>query len=122
MYRPRMVVSTIKEMIFGLLTRTRYSAVFGPKLGTRSMVTARFSWGYAIFHITIERCLIKHLWIRYYGAIIPSALTVFSMQGFLILNCIVGGQMLASVSNGHLDDTLGIVIISIISFAVGLFV
>ncbi|TCD62689.1 hypothetical protein EIP91_006548 [Steccherinum ochraceum] len=75
------------------------SAVFGPKLGTRSMVTARFSWGY-------------------YGAIIPSALTVFSMQGFLILNCIVGGQMLASVSSGHLDDSLGIVIIGIISFAV----
>lgn len=55
---------------------------------------------------------------RYYGAIIPSALTVFSMQGFLVLNCIVGGQMLASVSSGHLDDTLGIVIIGIISFAV----
>ncbi|THH30554.1 hypothetical protein EUX98_g3626 [Antrodiella citrinella] len=75
-----------------------YFAVFGPKLGTRSMVTARFSWGY-------------------YGAIIPSALTVFSMQGFLILNCIVGGQMLASVSP-HLNDTLGIVIIGVISFCV----
>ncbi|KAI0790471.1 cytosine-purine permease [Abortiporus biennis] len=73
-----------------------YFAVFGPKLGTRSMVTARYSWGY-------------------YGAIVPSALAVFSMQGFLILNCIVGGQALASVSN-HLDDTLGIVIIGVISF------
>ncbi|KAJ3485132.1 hypothetical protein NLI96_g5180 [Meripilus lineatus] len=72
-----------------------YFAVFGPKVGTRSMVFARYSWGY-------------------YGAIIPSALTVFSMQGFLILNCIIGGQTLASVSD-HLDDTLGIVIISIIS-------
>ena len=56
---------------------------------------------------------------RYYGAIIPSALTVFSMQGFLILNCIIGGQTLASVSGGHLDDTLGIVIIGLISLAVG---
>jgi len=39
------------------------------------------------------------------------------MQGFLILNCIIGGQTLASVSS-HLDDTLGIVIISVISLAV----
>ena len=54
---------------------------------------------------------------RYYGSIIPSALNVFSMQGFLILNCIIGGQTLASVS-GHLDDTLGIVIIGVISLAV----
>lgn len=54
---------------------------------------------------------------RYYGSIIPSAFTVFSMQGFLILNCIIGGQTLASVSD-RLDDTLGIVIIGIISLMV----
>lgn len=54
---------------------------------------------------------------RYYGSIIPSVLNVFSMQGFLILNCIIGGQMLASVSS-RLNDTLGIVIISVISLAV----
>ncbi|KAI6127960.1 cytosine-purine permease [Pisolithus croceorrhizus] len=76
-------------------------AVFGPKLGTRAMVQSRFSWGY-------------------YGAIIPSALNVFSLQGFLILNCIIGGQTIASV-NSHLDDTLGIVIIGIISLVVTFF-
>lgn len=54
---------------------------------------------------------------RYYGAIIPSALNVFSMQGFLILNCIVGGQTLAAVST-HLNATLGIVIVSVISMLV----
>lgn len=41
------------------------------------------------------------------------------MQGFLVLNCIIGGQTLASVSS-HLNDTLGIVIISVISLAVRL--
>ena len=40
------------------------------------------------------------------------------MQGFLILNCIIGGQTLASVSD-HLNETLGIVIIGIISLVVG---
>ncbi|KAI0938478.1 hypothetical protein AcW1_001795 [Taiwanofungus camphoratus] len=75
-----------------------YFAVFGPKLGLRSMVQARFSWGY-------------------YAVVLPSALNVFSMQGFLILDCIIGGQMLASVST-HLNDTLGIVIIGLMSLAV----
>ena len=41
------------------------------------------------------------------------------MQGFLTLNCIIGSQTLASVSS-HLDDTLGIVIISTISLIVSL--
>jgi len=54
---------------------------------------------------------------RLYGAIIPSALNVFSCQGFLILNCIIGGQALAVVSN-KLDDTLGIIIIGVISLVV----
>ena len=39
------------------------------------------------------------------------------MQGFLILNCIIGGQALASVST-RLDDSLGIVIIAIVSLVV----
>ncbi|EGO29194.1 hypothetical protein SERLADRAFT_359352 [Serpula lacrymans var. lacrymans S7.9] len=88
-----------------------YMAVFGPKLGTRSMVLSRFSWGHV---------LIKSHICDYYGAILPSVLNVFSMIGFLILNCIIGGQTLASVSS-RLDDTLGIVIISIISLAVVFF-
>ncbi|TFK49312.1 cytosine-purine permease [Heliocybe sulcata] len=78
-----------------------YFAVFGPKLGMRAMIQGRYSWGY-------------------YGAIIPSALNVFTMQGFLVLNCIVGGQTLAAVSD-NLNDTLGIVIIGIISLVVVFF-
>ncbi|KAF9003919.1 purine-cytosine permease [Cyathus striatus] len=75
-----------------------YFAVFGPKLGTRGMVQSRFTWGY-------------------YGSIIPSILNVFSMQGFLILNCIIGGQTLAAVSD-KLNATLGIVIIGVVSLLV----
>lgn len=62
------------------------------------MVQSRFSWGY-------------------YGSIIPSLLNVISMQGYLILNCIIGGQSLAAVSH-HLNDTLGIVIVGVISLLV----
>ena len=55
---------------------------------------------------------------RYYAAALPSLLNVLSAQCYLILNCIIGGQALAAVSN-NLDDTLGIVIIGLISFVVG---
>ncbi|KAF9527466.1 purine-cytosine permease [Crepidotus variabilis] len=80
-----------------------YFALFGPKLGTRGMVQCRFSWG-----------------LVYYGSKLPSLLNAFSNQGFLILNCIIGGQALAAVS-GKIDDTVGIVIISLISLAVTFF-
>ena len=39
------------------------------------------------------------------------------MQGYLIINTIVGGQTLAEVSP-HLDATLGIVIIALVSLVV----
>ncbi|KAG1866699.1 hypothetical protein F4604DRAFT_1778371 [Suillus subluteus] len=45
---------------------------------------------------------------------IPAALIVFSSAGFLILNCIIGGQTLATLSP-HLDDTLEIVVIRVIT-------
>ncbi|KAI0657590.1 permease for cytosine/purines, uracil, thiamine, allantoin-domain-containing protein [Cubamyces menziesii] len=73
-------------------------AIFGPKLGTRTMVQSRFSWGY-------------------YGVIIPSILNVLVLQGYLVVNTIIGGQTLAEVSE-HLDATLGIVIIALLSLAI----
>ncbi|KAG1820650.1 cytosine-purine permease [Suillus variegatus] len=71
------------------------AAVFGPKLGMRTMIQARFSWGL-------------------FGAIVPPVFNVFSSEGFLVLNCIIGEQTLASLSS-RLDDTLGLAILGIIS-------
>ena len=48
---------------------------------------------------------------------IPSMLNVFTLQGYLVINSIIGGQTLASVSN-NLSWSVGIVIISIISLIV----
>ena len=63
---------------------------------------------------------ITDLWYiyRYYAAALPSILNVFSAQSYLILNTIIGGQALAAVSD-KLNDTLGIVVIALISFSVG---
>ncbi|EPS96407.1 hypothetical protein FOMPIDRAFT_53640 [Fomitopsis schrenkii] len=75
-----------------------FFATFGPKLGMRGMVQARFCWGY-------------------YGALIPSTLVTLTLQGYLILNTIVGGQTLGSVS-AHLNASLGIVIIALVTLVV----
>jgi len=91
-----LVILTIVDVMACIVPA--FFAIFGPKLGTRAMVQARFSWGY-------------------YGAIIPSILNVVSLQGFLISNCMIGGQIIASVSP-HLNDTFGIVIIGMISLVV----
>ncbi|EED77647.1 predicted protein [Postia placenta Mad-698-R] len=53
----------------------------------------------------------------YYGAIIPSILNVISLQGYVILNTIIGGQTLGAISS-HLSATLGIVIIGLFTLAV----
>ena len=64
-----------------------------------------------------NRTHIAHTLIRYYGAIIPSVLNVLSMQGYVIINCIIGGQTLAAVSP-HLDPAAGIIITGLISLGV----
>jgi len=65
-------------------------------------------------------CSYFYGWVpwSYPAAIIPSVLNVFSMQGYLILNSIVGGQTLAAVSPDRLNATLGIVIIGVVSMVV----
>ncbi|KAJ3805430.1 permease for cytosine/purines, uracil, thiamine, allantoin-domain-containing protein [Lentinula aff. lateritia] len=75
-----------------------YFATWGPKLGMRQMVQARFSFGY-------------------YGVILVCILNLTVMTGFCILNAILGGQTLASVADGNLTWNAGIVIVVIISLA-----
>ncbi|KLO11397.1 NCS cytosine-purine permease [Schizopora paradoxa] len=76
-----------------------YLTTWGPKLGLRQMCQARYSFGY-------------------YGVIILSVINLATMTGFMILNCILGGQTLASVTNGSLSWSVGIVIIAVVSLLV----
>ncbi|KAJ4490416.1 permease for cytosine/purines, uracil, thiamine, allantoin-domain-containing protein [Lentinula aciculospora] len=73
-----------------------YFATWGPKLGMRQMVQARYSFGY-------------------YGVILVCVLNLIGMIGFCILNAILGGQTLASVADGNLTWDAGIVIVVVIS-------
>ncbi|KAH8115903.1 NCS cytosine-purine permease [Phellopilus nigrolimitatus] len=80
-------------------TPPAYLSTWGPIFGLRQMCQARYSFGF-------------------YGAAVPSIFGLMTMTGFMILNCILGGQTLAAVSDGHLDWTVGIVIIAVISLLV----
>ncbi|EAU81390.1 purine-cytosine permease [Coprinopsis cinerea okayama7 len=75
-----------------------YVCTWGPKLGMRTMVISRYSFGY-------------------YGVIPLSVFNLITMLGFSVLNAILGGQALASITNG-LSWTVGIVVISLISLLV----
>ncbi|TFK28476.1 NCS cytosine-purine permease [Coprinopsis marcescibilis] len=75
-----------------------YLCTWGPKTGMRQMIISRYTFGY-------------------YGVIIPCIFNLISMLGFSILNAILGGQALASVTT-NLSWTVGIVVIGVISLLV----
>ncbi|KAG9311781.1 cytosine-purine permease [Chiua virens] len=76
-----------------------YLNTWGPKTGMRQMIISRYSFGY-------------------YGVIILTILNLIGLCGFNILNCILGGQALASVSNNNMSWTVGIVIIGLLSMVI----
>ncbi|KAJ7211383.1 permease for cytosine/purines, uracil, thiamine, allantoin-domain-containing protein [Mycena pura] len=76
-----------------------YLSTWGPKMGLRQMVQARYSFGY-------------------YGDIVPVLLNLIGMTGICILDCILGGQTLAAAADGNLSWSVGIVIIAVVSLLV----
>ncbi|CAM9019590.1 unnamed protein product [Wickerhamomyces anomalus] len=79
-----------------------YCATMGPRSGCRQMVTARYLFGW---------------WFVKFVALIGC----LGVVGWSIVNCVVGGQILASVSNGKIPLYIGIVIVCILSFVVSIF-
>ncbi|KAG1722635.1 permease for cytosine/purines, uracil, thiamine, allantoin-domain-containing protein [Suillus paluster] len=75
-----------------------YLNTWGPRTGMRQMIQSRYSFGY-------------------FGIIIPAILNLIGLCGFNILNGILGGQALASVSS-NMSWNVGIVIIFIIALLI----
>lgn len=97
-----MVSSQITILLFSLALSlpAAYFSTFGPQLGMRQMVQSRYSWGY-------------------FPACLACLLNATGMIGYTILNTILGGQTLSAVPrNDNLSNTVGIVIIAVISLAV----
>lgn len=92
-------------LIAGLLGETlgcfiaAYLALMGPRSGCRQMVGARFLFG---------RWFVKFV----------SLVSILGVMGFSVVNGVVGGQILVSISNGKISLAVGIVIIAILSLVV----
>lgn len=79
-----------------------YGSTLGPRSGLRQMVGARFQFGW-------------------WPAKICALLNVLTLLGWSVVNCVFGGQILASLSTNKVPIELGIVIITVVSFAIAIF-
>jgi len=116
MYVPGVVVSLLPpglryQLHYDGLFDGLFSAVFGLKLGTRAMVQARFSWGYAL-NIELRIYYLCHF-VRFYGAMIPSVFERLLAPRVPYFERHYRRADFASVSS-HLNDTAGIIVISVI--------
>lgn len=79
-----------------------YGSIMGPRSGLRQMVGSRFQFGW---------------WPAKFIAL----LNILSLLGWSVVNCVFGGQILASVSGTHVPLEVGITIITVISFSIAIF-
>ncbi|KAI1003914.1 hypothetical protein K3495_g4296 [Podosphaera aphanis] len=100
---------SLRQSIIAIVTGTLLGSVcpafcgtLGPKLGLRSIATARYSFGF-------------------YGAKICSLLNVVIGIGFATVNIVVVGQILSAVSDYQISLAVGCIIISVISYMVSIF-
>ncbi|TKX23359.1 purine-cytosine permease [Elsinoe australis] len=92
--------------VFGMLVGclpVAYFATFGPRSGNRSMVLARYSMGW-------------------YPAKLVVILNLIVLLGYALIDAVVAGQILSAVSpGGSMSTIVGIVITSVITWAVTTF-
>jgi NCS1 nucleoside transporter family len=95
------VLAIILFNVLGVLPVAFFSTL-GPKLGLRQMTISRFSFG----------------WV---GAIIMALFNVAACIGWSAVNVIVGGQLVAALSNGAIPRWVGILIIAILTTFVSIY-
>ncbi|KAJ7074881.1 putative cytosine-purine permease [Mycena belliarum] len=78
-----------------------YMATFGPKLGLRQMTSARYSWGW-------------------HGAKVVALLNCVACVGWSSINTIAGAQTLRVVADERISDAAGVVIVAVITLALGM--
>lgn len=96
-----------KTLVSGLIGETigcaiaAYCSLMGPRSGCRQMVSARFLFGW---------------WFVKFVSLI----SIIGVVGWSVVNSVVGGQILVSISNGSIPLVVGIIIVAIISLVVAI--
>lgn len=91
----------LTSMSIGCLVAA-YCSIMGPQSGCRQMVTARYLFGW---------------WFVKFVALAA----ILGVLGWSIVNAVVGGEMLAAISNDKVPISVGIIIVTICSFFVAVF-
>ncbi|KAK3308767.1 permease for cytosine/purines, uracil, thiamine, allantoin-domain-containing protein [Chaetomium strumarium] len=93
--------SSLVILFFTLLTTIlpAYLSTWGPKIGMRQMLQARYSFG---------RYLVS----------IPVLLNLATLTGFCVIMAVVGGQCLSAVADGNLSVTVGIVLTAVLTLGI----
>ncbi|KAI3402995.2 TPN1 [Candida oxycetoniae] len=78
-----------------------YCSLMGPKSGCRQMVSARYLFGW---------------WFVKLVALV----SIIGVMGWSVVNCLVGGQILTSLSNGKIPIWAGIILIAGVSLCVAI--
>lgn len=96
-----------KTLTAGLIGHTlgcfiaAYCSLMGPRSGCRQMVGARFLFGWWFVKLV-------------------SLVSIVGVMGWSVVNSVVGGQILNSISNGKISLIVGIVIVAVISLSVAI--
>jgi NCS1 nucleoside transporter family len=96
-----LLVSGLVAMVLGCLVPA-YTSTMGPQSGLRQMASARFLFGW-------------------WGVKFVALVCIVGGIGWLVVNCVLGGQVLAAVLDGLVSLSSGIVIIAVISLVVAVF-
>ncbi|CCK71188.1 Tpn1p KNAG_0G01300 [Huiozyma naganishii CBS 8797] len=95
------LTSGLVSMVIGCLVAA-YCSIMGPQSGCRQMVTARYLFGWTFVKL-------------------PALASILGVLGWAVVNCVVGGEMLAAISNGKVPIAVGVVIVMVCSFFVAVF-
>lgn len=95
------LVSSLVGMAIGCLIAA-YCSTMGPQSGCRQMVTARYLFGWWFVKLVALAAIIGVL-------------------GWSVVNSVVGGEMLAAISNDKVPVWVGILIVTVCSFFVAVF-
>jgi purine-cytosine permease-like protein len=77
-----------------------YLAIFGKIHGMRALVNSRYAFGY-------------------YGAMVMAFLNNLTNIAYGVLDCILGGESLNTMSKGRVPVVAGIVIVAVLSWIIG---
>ncbi|EAW06451.1 putative purine-cytosine permease [Aspergillus clavatus NRRL 1] len=117
---------TANNILVGLYGPSRYGldlatasviGVFGCVLGSIG-VAYMSTWGPRSGHRTL---VVTRYFLGYYPSKICCFLNILTMLGYGMVNCILGGQIIFTISNGRTAVPVGIVVVAVLTWCIATF-